>query len=165
LAKEKKMANKASRFSNAAKLGLAGLAVPLASDSTNFPKRVQGSSELISSPIESHWQPIAQDEFARTDDEVRDAFIEQLEQWRSATKMSSNQVRILMHPAHYKIIGLGPQVLPYIFEDLANGGGPWFLALESITHENPIPDDHRKSAKLMRADWVNWGKDHGYLSA
>jgi len=60
---------------------------------------------------------------------------------------------------------LGPQVLPFIFADLAAGGGPWFVALESITHEDPIALEHRMSAKKMRADWIKWGIEHGYVRA
>jgi hypothetical protein len=129
----------------------------------NLPKEVSEPPAMSSgNPIYSI-AVISPEDFARTNDEVEDAFVELLGQWRSDTRVSSNQVRTLMHTAHFKIIGLGPQVLPHIFADLANGGGPWFVALESITHTNPIPPDHRKSAKLMRSDWITWAKEHGYL--
>src|SRR5665213_588975 len=53
--------------------------------------------------------------------------------WRQDVAPISNQVTVLMHPAHYAIIGMGRDALPFIFKDLANGGGPWFVALQAIT--------------------------------
>jgi hypothetical protein len=86
-------------------------------------------------------------------------------EWRAGTETTSNLREILMHPAHLKLIGLGQDALPFIFDDLRRGGGPWFLALASITRENPVDPAHPADAKSMRADWLEWGQRHGYVPA
>ena len=85
------------------------------------------------------------------------------ETWRNDTRFQSDQSAILAHPAYYRLIGLGSAVLPHIFRDLQVGGGPWFVALQAITGENPVPQDHRHSVPLMRQDWLVWARTRGYL--
>lgn len=86
-----------------------------------------------------------------------------LAEWTRDTAVTSDAVAILTHPAYYRIIALGRQVLPLIFKDLASGGGPWFVALEAITLENPVQPEHAHDARLMRRDWLDWGRTHGYF--
>lgn len=86
-----------------------------------------------------------------------------VETWRRDTMMVSDQTAILTHPSYYAIIGMGREALPYIFRDLATGRGPWFVALRAITQENPVAEQSVNSAKLMREDWLKWGKKHGYI--
>lgn len=92
-------------------------------------------------------------------------FYRLLAQWSADTMMVSNLVSILTHPAHYGIIGMGPQALPYIFRELEKGGGPWFVALGAITQENPVPASHESSSRLIREDWIEWGRKHGYVGS
>lgn len=86
-------------------------------------------------------------------------------EWRDETETTSNAREVVMHPAHLKIVGMGPDALPLIFDDLSRGGGPWFLALASITRENPVEPGHKLDAKAMRADWLEWGRRQGYVPA
>jgi hypothetical protein len=86
-----------------------------------------------------------------------------LEAWRNDTRFQSDQSAILAHPAYYRLIGLGPAVLPHIFRDLQAGGGPWFVALQAITGEDPVRPEHRHSVPLMRQDWLAWARAKGYL--
>ena len=86
-----------------------------------------------------------------------------LETWRSETRFQSDQSAILAHSAYYRLIGLGPAVLPLIFQDLQAGGGPWFVALQAITGEDPVRPEHRPSVTLMRQDWLAWARAKGYL--
>ena len=102
---------------------------------------------------------------ARTDEDVERLFEDLLAAWKRDTMRVSDAVAVLMHPAHYGIIGLGPQVLPHILRDLVEGGGPWFVALQAITQENPTSPQHAKNARLMRDDWIAWGKAHGYIGS
>jgi hypothetical protein len=88
-----------------------------------------------------------------------------LEAWRRETLLLSDQVAILTHPSYYAIIGMGHEALPFIFRDLAAGGGPWFVALNAITQENPVPEKNKNNARLMREDWLGWGRSHGYIAA
>jgi hypothetical protein len=85
--------------------------------------------------------------------------------WRADTKMISNEVTVLLHRAHFAIVGMGREALPFIFQDLAAGGGPWFVALQAITLENPIAPENAKSSSRMREDWLKWGRIHDYVSS
>jgi len=97
-------------------------------------------------------------------DEVSDLFRRLLSDWARDTMMSSDSVAILMHRAHYGIIGIGPPALPLIFKDLAEGGGPWFVALQAITHRNLTSPENANDVRKLREDWLEWGRANGYLS-
>ena len=102
--------------------------------------------------------------FLRPPQEVERIFAESLAEWERDKGINSDQVAILLHPAHLRIIGLGPQALPLILKSLFEGSGPWFVALEAIVGENPISNGGAK-ANQMRSDWLTWGREHGYLGA
>ena len=68
-----------------------------------------------------------------------------------------------LHPGHLKIIGMGEPALPLILREMRDRGGHWFLALESIAGENPILDEHCGYVPLMKEDWLQWGRERGYL--
>jgi hypothetical protein len=92
-----------------------------------------------------------------------DLFAVLLETWHNDTRFQSDQSAILAHWAYYRLIGLGPAVLPQIFQDLQAGGGPWFVALQAITGEDPVRPEHRSSVALMRQDWLAWARERGYM--
>lgn len=103
--------------------------------------------------------------FLRSEDEVAAQFAQLRSEWQRDTMLSSDHVAILMHPAYYKIVGLGLQVLPHIFKDLAVGGGPWFLALEAITHDTSVTAASGNDTNRLRENWLTWGRDNGYAGS
>lgn len=103
--------------------------------------------------------------FMRSSHQVQSLFKSLLEEWRRDTLMVSDEVAVLMHPAHFKIIGLGLQVLPCIFRDLGAGGGPWFVALEAITQDRSIATKSGNDANALRKNWLEWGRKHGYAGS
>jgi calcineurin-like phosphoesterase family protein len=65
------------------------------------------------------------------------------------------------HPSYHRIIGLGPAVLPFIFDDLRKELQHWFYALACITGESPeIPNPGKMEE--IRQIWLNWADLHGY---
>jgi len=100
---------------------------------------------------------------APLDDRITQEFASLSQQWHRDTLIQSDPSAILTHAAYYRIIGMGPPVLPCIFRDLQAGGGHWFLALEAITGANPVPPEHQRSVSLMRQDWLLWGKSRGLV--
>jgi hypothetical protein len=82
-------------------------------------------------------------------------------EWRAATEQSSDPMEILLHPACRKIIGLGPDILPLIFQELQRRPGLWFWALEELTGENPVPPQTEK-LKQVRDAWLDFGRRRGY---
>jgi hypothetical protein len=68
-----------------------------------------------------------------------------------------------MHLAYQQIIGLGPATTPLILRELEREPDDWFWALAAITGENPIPPGAERKLAEMRAAWLQWGAEHGYL--
>jgi hypothetical protein len=80
--------------------------------------------------------------------------------WQSETIFSSSVSEITNNSAYRSIIGLGQEVLPFIFDDLKNNDNHWFYALEALTGQNPIKEKHRGFIPLMKKDWIEWGKEN-----
>lgn len=95
--------------------------------------------------------------------DVSATFARLRDRWAQDTLLSSDIVQTITHPAYYSIIGLGREALPYIFEDLQNGGGPWFVALQAITREDLLTPENANDARKLRDAWLQWGIAHGYL--
>jgi hypothetical protein len=85
------------------------------------------------------------------------------ERWREDTQFQSSINAVFMHPAYQEIIGLGPDALPLILEDLAATRSDWFWALRAISGENPVPAVERGQIGKMTERWLEWGHAHGYL--
>ncbi len=83
-------------------------------------------------------------------------------EWKEAVKYSSDLEQICTHPAYLKMIGMGEQVLPFIFDSLNESPQYWFVALESITGENPVKPESRGRIKLMTRDWLEWASRNGF---
>jgi len=120
---------------------------------------------LINETIMANAQTAPQPESESRKQDIEAAFFQLRGQWTEDTIMSSNLVATITHPAYYSIIGLGRAALPLILDDLKNGGGPWFVALQAITRENLASPENATDARKLRDDWLAWGRAHGYLSA
>jgi len=91
-------------------------------------------------------------------------FTELYSQWREETKNLSDIELICTHHCYQEIIGMGSNVLPWIFQLLKSGSMDyWFWALKAITGQDPVQDEHCGQLKLMAQDWVAWGQKNGYL--
>ncbi len=93
--------------------------------------------------------------------ELEETFDALVEQWRGDTLFVSSTTEIVMHAAYQRIIGLGPQVLPFIFRELQARPGQWFWALHAITGDDPLEDGD--SFATMTSKWLKWGREHGYI--
>lgn len=90
-------------------------------------------------------------------------FVRLAREWRKDTLLSSSITKDHTHSAHLAILAMGKPALPLILADLRDNGGHWFLALRLISDENPVPPEHAGRIKQMREDWIEWGRQHGYL--
>lgn len=79
------------------------------------------------------------------------------------TKYDSGFQGILDHPAHKEIVGAGESVIKYILQDLQDDPWHWFMALHLITGEFVIKDEHRGMVQAMTDDWLDWGRENGYI--
>ena len=101
--------------------------------------------------------------FAFTSRFLEETFHELMETWRHETKYMSSIQQITSNVSYQQIIGLGEKALPLIFEEMQQRLGHWFLALQRITRENPVQSQNRGNMKQMTADWLNWGRENGYI--
>lgn len=85
-----------------------------------------------------------------------DTFSDLRNVWKAETSVLSSITEIVAHPAYLQIIGLGAIVLPYVFDELRNEPDHWFVALEAITRENPVVEEHLGDIDAMAGDWLEW---------
>ena len=97
------------------------------------------------------------------DPATRQRFTELADQWQKETVFLSNTRRIVAHPAHREIVGMGEPAVPLILERLQAQGGHWDYALADITGANPVKRSDWGNIAAMQASWLEWGEDNGYI--
>lgn len=95
---------------------------------------------------------------------IRDRFQQRKEDWKSKTRHLSNVAQISLVFSYQEIIGMGPEVVPLILEELEKEPDHWFWALEAITGENPVGDDIAGNIEAAASAWIAWGRQRGLLS-
>lgn len=93
----------------------------------------------------------------------KDKFDNLSRKWKEETLITSSVSEIISNKSYLEIIDMGREVLPLIFQDLKSDPAFWFFALEKLTGFNPIESSHRGIIKLMKEDWLKWGKENGYV--
>ncbi|MBI4058985.1 hypothetical protein HY404_01965 [Candidatus Microgenomates bacterium] len=139
-------------------------------------KKEQGSNfngEERASQLEQYlWIPYISNEdrqaLTKFTDEViegratRDKFNQLADLWVRERPHHMDISVMVEHPAYQQIIEMGMPIVPLILEKLAQKPDHWFEALYTITGVDPILPEHRGRLKAMAADWIKWGKEHGY---
>jgi hypothetical protein len=95
-------------------------------------------------------------------DQIRARFSELKGRWKRETAGVSSVTRILLNPNYLKIIGLGPQVVPFILESLQNEPDHWFAALQALTDYDPGPCG---SFDATRGKWLEWAEQQGFFNS
>lgn len=95
---------------------------------------------------------------------LRQRFRELMDVWQKETLHMSSSSQMAMHPAYQQIIGMGPDAIPLLLEELQKKPGHWSWALRAITGENPVKDEHRGAIALIAQDWIEWGKKNGFIA-
>ena len=86
------------------------------------------------------------------------------DQWRWETGAVSSVSEMENHPAYQEIIGMGPAAIPLLLRELQERGDHWFMALYALSGENPVPREYAGRVPKMRAHWLEWGREKGYIS-
>ena len=89
-------------------------------------------------------------------------FYNLVEKWKDGIAFTSSISKMCSHPAYLRIIGMGKKVLPFILRELEREPHHWFIALEAITGDNPISQEHIGNVREMTEDWLIWAKGVGY---
>jgi hypothetical protein len=96
---------------------------------------------------------------------IRNRFRRLAAEWSEQSKYLSNTAQMAMLPSYQRIIGMGLAAVPLLLEELSREPDHWFWALEAITEENPVPREAAGNVPLMARAWVEWGKQHRFLTA
>ena len=97
------------------------------------------------------------------DAELYMEFLHLSAKWERETMGYSLRSRAVRHPAHQQIIDMGARVVPWMLWDFQEGKGEWFAALHELTGASPILDAERGHVAKMRAAWVTWGCEQGWV--
>jgi hypothetical protein len=96
------------------------------------------------------------------DHRTRELFEQLTDEWKRDTLGESSFMKIVIHRAYQRIIGMGPPVLPLILRELESEPRFWFWALTAITGEDPAEGEETVQGAADR--WLEWGRQHEYLS-
>jgi hypothetical protein len=77
--------------------------------------------------------------------------------WIEETGHLSSITKAMMHPSYLRIIGMGRDVLPLLLSELKSSPEHWFVALNAITGEDPVPDGASFGEAVSA--WINWGEE------
>jgi hypothetical protein len=94
----------------------------------------------------------------------RERFRRLADEWKEQSRFLSNTMQSAMLKPYQRIIGMGWDAVPFILEELEREPRQWFWALEAITEENPVPPEAAGKLLPMAQAWIDWGKQHGFLS-
>lgn len=76
----------------------------------------------------------------------------------------SDPARAIVSVEEYlTIVGLGPEVVPFLIKDLAQSGRPWSIALKAITRERVGDNIPQDKPLALAAAWVRWGREQGHI--
>jgi hypothetical protein len=100
-------------------------------------------------------------ETSEVNHDIAALFHELADKWRTETMVLSDITKKSMNRSYQQVIGLGPDVVPLILQDLQQDPDDWFWALSAITREDPIKPEHAGNMGLMARDWLEWGKQRG----
>ena len=98
-----------------------------------------------------------------TADAVQLHFQELARRWRKETSHLSIASRMAAHPAYREIINMGWAAVPFLMAELRRKPDHWFIALEEITGENPVPPECEGKVKKMADAWISWGEEKGIV--
>jgi hypothetical protein len=83
------------------------------------------------------------------------------DEWKSQAEFLSSPTAVAALPAYQAIIAMGPTAIPLIPDESRREPDHWFVGLERITGEGPVPEDSRGNLDLMAQAWLRWGRSHG----
>src|SRR5439155_22227751 len=96
------------------------------------------------------------------DERDHDRFRQLAARWKAERPPHSSSSRLTDHPAYREIIALGRRAIPWLLAELEREPDHWFSALKQLAGADPVRPEHRGNIEAMAADWIGWGRAHGY---
>ena len=91
-------------------------------------------------------------------------FLLLVQQWYEERGVTSSFSKMTSCPSYLRIIGMGPKAVPLIISQLKREGrnpDHWFVALQAIMGEDPIPEEARGNTVSMAQAWLDWAEKNG----
>ena len=85
-----------------------------------------------------------------------------IDSWIDAIKYQSLESQQIKHPSFLRIIAIGNNILPYIFEEFSKRPFvAWLKALQAITGHDVASEakNYKEAVEL----WLKWGRQNNYL--
>ncbi len=108
------------------------------------------------------WRPGESVVSIRPSQQVEETFRHLAERWRTETMFQSSPTAKFMHPLYLQIIGMGRDIVPLLLREVQEESGQWFLALRSITREDPVKPEEAGQVRKMAESWLCWAREQGY---
>jgi len=83
-------------------------------------------------------------------------------EWRRLRGFGSSTAP-LVNDAYGQIATMGQPVVPLLLREVAKGSGHWFDVLTWLTRVDLATPETRGNIRALRAAWIKWGADNGYL--
>lgn len=83
------------------------------------------------------------------------------DEWYEQRGSTSSITQMAMCPAYQRIIGMGPDAIPFILRQLQSEGDQpdmWFWALRVLTNADPVSENERGDFVAMAASWLSWAR-------
>ena len=77
--------------------------------------------------------------------------------------MYSSTTHIDKHPAAAIIAEMGETAVPMVLSELTSHTHHWYGILQRLTGAQPVPLEHAGRMDLLRQDWLDWGRENGYI--
>ena len=85
--------------------------------------------------------------------------------WDRERTFLSSTTEMARCPSYRRIVDMGKDALPLIFEQLRSEGdqpGHWYLALSEITGVDPVAECDYGYVNRMASAWLDWADENGY---
>lgn len=92
-----------------------------------------------------------------------DKFKRLLNEWQEDSMLMSSVTDMVMLRSYQAIIGMGPDVVPMILNELKYNPDYLFWALEAVTEINPVFPGDEGNLKRMAKAWIEWGRKEGII--
>jgi len=102
---------------------------------------------------------------AVTTETLRQKFERLADTWEKETILLSNIDQIQSNPSYLRIIAMGNDILPLIFNKMRSNPDYWFAALNAMTGINPVQENERGNIQAMTDAWLAWARKNGYVVA
>lgn len=134
------------------------------------PSKDESDEQAVKSRLVEYWEQKQElkrfFEEKRRAEEAKQALKEEFrrlaDEWLEDTMFISSPSDKFLHRAYLEIIGMGKDAIPFLLREVRDLSGHWFLALRSITKQDPVQPEDANDMISMADAWLRWGREKGH---